>query len=205
MSGSRSRTRSCPSSSRSDIRSRFGDDFLRLGYLKVFMDGTLGSQTAWMLDGSGVRITSGEELAEIVRRGRARRLAGRGARDRRPREPRGARRVRVDEGRMGAARACGSGSSTRSVSRPRISVASPSSVSPARCSSRTLLPTAIWRSASGPTGSRAPTPSARCLRPVQCSRTARTRRSRSSIHWPGSGRRSLARSTSDRAGAWTRR
>ena len=32
------------------------------------MDGTLGSQTAWMLDGSGVRITSGEELAEIVRR-----------------------------------------------------------------------------------------------------------------------------------------
>ncbi|CAN5187969.1 amidohydrolase [soil metagenome] len=50
------------------IRSRFGDDFLRLGYLKVFMDGTLGSQTAWMLDGSGVRITSAEELAEIVRR-----------------------------------------------------------------------------------------------------------------------------------------
>ena len=50
------------------IRSRFGDDFLRLGYMKVFMDGTLGSQTAWMLDGSGVQITSGEELAEIVRR-----------------------------------------------------------------------------------------------------------------------------------------
>jgi predicted amidohydrolase YtcJ len=51
------------------IRSGFGDSMLRLGYLKVFMDGTLGSQTAWMLDGSGVRITSGEELAEIVRRG----------------------------------------------------------------------------------------------------------------------------------------
>jgi predicted amidohydrolase YtcJ len=49
------------------LRSRMGDDVLRLGYLKVFMDGTLGSQTAWMLDGSGVRITSGEELAEIVR------------------------------------------------------------------------------------------------------------------------------------------
>jgi hypothetical protein len=30
------------------------------------MDGTLGSQTAWMLDGSGVVITSGEELAEII-------------------------------------------------------------------------------------------------------------------------------------------
>src|SRR5262245_21819861 len=51
------------------LRSRFGNEFLRLGYLKVFMDGTLGSQTAWMLDGSGVRITSGEELAEIVGRG----------------------------------------------------------------------------------------------------------------------------------------
>jgi predicted amidohydrolase YtcJ len=46
-----------------------GDDHLRLGYLKVFMDGTLGSQTALMLDGSGVEITSREELAEIVRRG----------------------------------------------------------------------------------------------------------------------------------------
>jgi predicted amidohydrolase YtcJ len=53
------------------LRSRIGDDFLRLGYLKVFMDGTLGSQTAWLLDGSGVRITSGEELAEIVRAGAA--------------------------------------------------------------------------------------------------------------------------------------
>src|SRR4051812_32301649 len=51
------------------IRSGFGDPLLRLGYLKVFMDGTLGSQTALMLDGSGVQITSGDELAEIVRRG----------------------------------------------------------------------------------------------------------------------------------------
>jgi hypothetical protein len=51
------------------LRSRVGDDYLRLGYLKAFMDGTLGSRTAWLLDGSGVRITSGEELAEIVRAG----------------------------------------------------------------------------------------------------------------------------------------
>jgi predicted amidohydrolase YtcJ len=49
------------------LRSRLGDDHLRLGYLKTFMDGTLGSQTAWLLDGSGVCITSGEELAEGVR------------------------------------------------------------------------------------------------------------------------------------------
>jgi predicted amidohydrolase YtcJ len=51
------------------LRSGFGSPMLRLGYLKVFMDGTLGSQTAWMLDGTGVQITSGEQLAEIVRRG----------------------------------------------------------------------------------------------------------------------------------------
>jgi predicted amidohydrolase YtcJ len=51
------------------LRSGLGGPFLRVGYLKVFMDGTLGSQTALLLDGSGVQITSGEALAEIVRRG----------------------------------------------------------------------------------------------------------------------------------------
>ena len=51
------------------LHSGIGDDFLRIGYLKAFMDGTLGSQTAWMLDGSGVVITSGEQLAEIIREG----------------------------------------------------------------------------------------------------------------------------------------
>ncbi|HSP72772.1 MAG TPA: amidohydrolase, partial [Gaiellaceae bacterium] len=51
------------------LRGGFGDDFLRLGYLKAFMDGTLGSQTALMLDGGGVEITTREELEEIVRRG----------------------------------------------------------------------------------------------------------------------------------------
>ena len=51
------------------LRSGIGDDLVRIGYLKVFMDGTLGSQTARLLDGSGVQITSREELAEIVRSG----------------------------------------------------------------------------------------------------------------------------------------
>jgi predicted amidohydrolase YtcJ len=51
------------------LRSGAGSPLLRLGYLKTFMDGTLGSQTAWLLDGSGVAITSGEELEEIVRAG----------------------------------------------------------------------------------------------------------------------------------------
>ena len=53
------------------LRSGFGSPQVKLGYLKVFMDGTLGSRTAWMLDGSGVQITSGDELGEIVRRGAA--------------------------------------------------------------------------------------------------------------------------------------
>ena len=51
------------------LRSGAGSPLLRLGYLKAFMDGTLGSQTAWMQDGSGVVITSSEELEEIVREG----------------------------------------------------------------------------------------------------------------------------------------
>jgi hypothetical protein len=54
-----------------DVRSGFGNPMLRVGYLKVFMDGTLGSQTAWLLDGSGVHITESEQLAEIVRAGAA--------------------------------------------------------------------------------------------------------------------------------------
>ncbi len=49
------------------LRSGFGNEWLRLGYLKVFMDGTLGSATAHLLDGSGIEITSGRRLAEIVR------------------------------------------------------------------------------------------------------------------------------------------
>jgi predicted amidohydrolase YtcJ len=50
------------------LASGLGDDLFRIGYLKVFMDGTLGSQTARLLDGSGVEITSSAELADIVRR-----------------------------------------------------------------------------------------------------------------------------------------
>jgi predicted amidohydrolase YtcJ len=50
------------------LAARLGSDRLRLGYLKAFMDGTLGSRTALLLDGSGVEITSRDELADIVRR-----------------------------------------------------------------------------------------------------------------------------------------
>jgi predicted amidohydrolase YtcJ len=49
------------------LASGFGNPHLKLGYLKVFMDGTLGSQTARMLDGSGVEITSRDQLADLIR------------------------------------------------------------------------------------------------------------------------------------------
>jgi predicted amidohydrolase YtcJ len=52
-----------------DVRSGLGSPLLRLGYLKAFMDGTLGSQTAHLLDGSGVEITSREGLEEHIRNG----------------------------------------------------------------------------------------------------------------------------------------
>jgi predicted amidohydrolase YtcJ len=66
------------------LRSGAGSPLLRLGYLKTFMDGTLGSQTAWMLHsrnggshrdvsvtdgGGGVVITTSEKLEQIVREG----------------------------------------------------------------------------------------------------------------------------------------
>ena len=51
------------------LASGFGDDSLRLGHLKVFMDGALGSQTAHMLDGSGVEITTRPELVEMILQG----------------------------------------------------------------------------------------------------------------------------------------
>ena len=186
------------------IRSRFGDDFLRLGYLKVFMDGTLGSQTAWMLDGSGVRITSAEELAEIVRRAAAQ--AGRSACTRSATARTAKRstrsRPRRTNGRRGA---CANGSSTLSALQRRISRVSRSSASPARCSSRTRPPTAIWRSASGPTGSKAPTLSARCA----TSGAVLANGSDAPIEEldPLAGIRAAVteRSTSGPAGAWTRR
>ena len=78
------------------LRSGFGDDHLRIGYLKCFMDGTLGSQTALMTDGTGVEITSRAELEEIVRRAAERGWPVGRPRDRRPGEPERARRVRGD-------------------------------------------------------------------------------------------------------------
>jgi predicted amidohydrolase YtcJ len=56
------------------LRSGFGNDYLRLGHLKVFADGSLGSRTAWMLEpfvpqsateevNYGVNVTPPEQMA----------------------------------------------------------------------------------------------------------------------------------------------
>ena len=50
-----------------DLVPQLDDPMLRVGYVKAFMDGTLGSRTARLLDGSGVEITSSEGLAERIR------------------------------------------------------------------------------------------------------------------------------------------
>lgn len=57
------------------LRSGFGNDILRLGHLKVFADGSLGSRTAWMLepfahqstneiDNYGVNVTPPQQMAQ---------------------------------------------------------------------------------------------------------------------------------------------
>ncbi len=50
------------------IASGFGDSFVRIGYIKAFLDGTLASGTARLLDGTGVAISSRAELEQIIRR-----------------------------------------------------------------------------------------------------------------------------------------
>ncbi len=49
-----------------ELRTGFGSELLRFGPVKAFMDGTLGSRTAWMLDGSGEQLLSEDDLAEAI-------------------------------------------------------------------------------------------------------------------------------------------
>ena len=54
------------------IQSGFGDDFLRIGGIKLFADGALGSRTAWMLESfdntteTGMTLTPMREMAEKI-------------------------------------------------------------------------------------------------------------------------------------------
>ena len=158
---------------------------LRLGYLKVFMDGTLGSQTARLLDGPGVEITSREELAEIGRAGARRRLpvAVHAIGDRANRDALDA--FEATPRRVGAARAAPA-HRARAVLAPEDIAVSRSSASRRRCSSATPRRIATSLNATGPDRPTARTRSARCWTRAPSSRTGRTRRSRSSTRWRAS-------------------
>lgn len=53
---------------RMGVRSGLGDDMLRIWGVKGFLDGSLGSRTAQMLDGSGVEVMPQAELEDAARR-----------------------------------------------------------------------------------------------------------------------------------------
>ena len=162
------------------IASGLGDGFLKVGYIKAFMDGTLGSQTARMLDGSGVEITSRAELEDIVRRSARAgfpvavhaigNLANREALD--------AFESTQDEWRPRGLRPA---SSTRSSSPRRTCHASQLSESQHRCSSATPPPTEASPIAFGGSSRAAPTRTDPSWTRARMSPTARTRPSRNSI------------------------
>src|SRR5439155_467926 len=57
-----------PHAERMGIRSGWGDPWLRVWGVKAFLDGSLGSRTAEMLDGSGVARLTQDALAALVQR-----------------------------------------------------------------------------------------------------------------------------------------
>jgi hypothetical protein len=57
-----------PHAERMGVRSGWGDEWLRIWGVKAFLDGSLGSRTAEMLDGSGTPRLSQHDLAEIIER-----------------------------------------------------------------------------------------------------------------------------------------
>jgi predicted amidohydrolase YtcJ len=50
------------------IRSGWGNELLRIWGVKAFLDGSLGSRTAEMLDGTGVSVMPQEDLVDLARR-----------------------------------------------------------------------------------------------------------------------------------------
>ncbi len=63
------------------LRTGFGDDFLRVGHLKFFIDGGQGARTAWMLEPyegdttSGIPLTPIQDMKVIIQRANAAGLA----------------------------------------------------------------------------------------------------------------------------------
>ena len=158
---------------------------VRLGYVKAFMDGTLGSGTAWMLDGSGVQITSGEELAEIVRRAPrpvCRWPCTRSATARTERRSTRSRQTRADLGAAGAAPRIEHAQLLAPEDLPRFAeLGVAASVQFSHAPSDRGLADRSW-------GGRpaARTPTGRSSTRARSSPTARTRRSRSSTRSPAS-------------------
>ena len=57
-----------PHAERMGVRSGWGDEWLRFWGVKAFLDGSLGSRTAEMLDGSGTARLSPDDLLDMIRR-----------------------------------------------------------------------------------------------------------------------------------------
>ncbi|GAC1671371.1 MAG: amidohydrolase [Candidatus Dormibacteraceae bacterium] len=57
-----------PHAERMGVRSGWGDEWLRIWGVKAFLDGSLGSRTAEMLDGSGTSRMSQAELTDMIER-----------------------------------------------------------------------------------------------------------------------------------------
>jgi predicted amidohydrolase YtcJ len=57
-----------PHAERIGVQSGWGDDWLRIWGVKAFLDGSLGSRTAEMLDGSGTQVLSQPDLLDVVER-----------------------------------------------------------------------------------------------------------------------------------------
>ena len=62
------------------LRTGFGDDFVRIGHVKYFADGTVGTRTAWMLEpfldaGCGMPLTPMEDIAQGAQKAEAAGLA----------------------------------------------------------------------------------------------------------------------------------
>jgi predicted amidohydrolase YtcJ len=58
------------------LRTGFGDDYLRVGGIKLFSDGATGPRTAWMLEpfedaGTGMPLTPMHEIADLISRAHA--------------------------------------------------------------------------------------------------------------------------------------
>jgi predicted amidohydrolase YtcJ len=78
---------------RISLKSGFGDTWFRFGFVKIFADGTLGSQTAWMLEPynetgeMGIECISEKELTEKIGLALEKLNCRGGACDRRPGKP----------------------------------------------------------------------------------------------------------------------